>query len=297
MVAMCLLLLNRTYYGKEFMKEFVHSLSTPKYDYCEDGVLYQIEAGDSTTVVVGGLRNMSLKIGALTQYKGTHRRTRAIAPRAFYKTPHLQALHIPEGIEEIGDSALWKSGVVTIKLPQSITHIGREAFAYNETLHHLYFPEGIKVIPAGVAHHAEFLTHLVLPNSVKKLEIDAFAYATRLLSVKLPEGLETIERGVFWKCRAIQEITIPATVKSIEEYAFYHCDILHSIVLEGTTPPAIFNAFPKHINATFYVPEEAIETYKSTHDWSGYKFKSIKEYVPLTREELESVIYEEDIKE
>lgn len=296
-VAIGLLLLNRTYKGREIMQEIEWSLRTPQHDYSIDGVLYQIEAGDSTTTVVGGLRNVSLKISAVTTFKGKNRRTRAIAPQAFCTASHLQALHIPEGVEEIGDDALNRSGVMVLNLPKSIKKIGKDAFAFNGSLQRLYFADGIEVIPRGLAHHAKRLIDVSLPNSVRILEVDAFAYNERLYTINLPDSLERIERGVFWACLALDQVTLPATVKSIGEYAFYHCGCLQSVVLEGTTPPTLFNSFPPRIPTTFYVPEEAVETYKTAHGWREYKIKSIKEYVPRPIEELASIIYEEDLEE
>lgn len=89
--------------------------------------------------------------------------------------------------------------VKSVKLPESITYIGRDAFAGSD------------------------IENIEVPNGVKKIDYYAFAYCDELISVKLGEGIDSIHSNVFDGCLQLKEINFPSTIKFIGYQAFSGC--------------------------------------------------------------------------
>ena len=77
----------------------------------------------------------------------------------------------------------------------------------------------------------------------------------------------------------LHEVTIPSTLKELKGYSFNSCRALYNVIIESDTPPSITSAqfnFHEHI----YVPDAALEAYKTANVWSGIadKIKPMSEY-------------------
>jgi len=113
---------------------------------------------------------------------------------------------------------------------------------------------------------------LVIPNSVTSIESGAFFGCFGLTSVDIPNSLTSIDNIVFKGCSGLTSVTIPNSVTSIGNSAFYECTGLTSITIQNSNPPQlgywVFNGVDKNI--PLYVPEESIETYKTTSQWNDF---------------------------
>ena len=109
-------------------------------------------------------------------------------------------------VTEIGDEAFYNpehetaNALKKVVLPDTITTIGKGAFADNEEL-----------------------TEINIPKNVKSIGEAAFEVCKKLEKVELPEGLETIGAKAFIWCQSMTTVTIPASVNSIGEKAFFNC--------------------------------------------------------------------------
>jgi len=77
----------------------------------------------------------------------------------------------------------------------------------------------------------------------------------------------------------LHEVTIPSTLKELKGYSFNSCRALYNVIMESDTPPSITSAqfnFHEHI----YVPDAALEAYRTANIWSGIadKIKPMSEY-------------------
>jgi hypothetical protein len=69
----------------------------------------------------------------------------------------------------------------------------------------------------------------------------------------------------------VTDLSIPADVYGIGSHAFNGCSSLKSVKVLATTPPAAYSStFSEVTGATLYVPEEAVNTYKTTKPWSNF---------------------------
>lgn len=74
--------------------------------------------------------------------------------------------------------------------------------------------------------------------------------------------------------RYVTEITLPESVTTIGERAFYYCDNLMTFYIKSSTPPTISgDGYLFYDVPTIYVPQDAVEAYKTAEGWSKYSSK------------------------
>jgi len=117
--------------------------------------------------------------------------------------------------------------VVNVKMPESVTEIGKEAF-----------------------REAVNISDIKLPTGLTKIDALAFSKCSRLKAIQLPETLEVLGRNSFAQCENLESFTIPANVTSIDpEYTanpspFTGCSRLKKVVVADgmkILPAKIFN--------------------------------------------------------
>ena len=121
-----------------------------------------------------------------------------------------------------------RSGTVVAEdaIPERITTLPEECFAYCQSIKKLALPDGLKVI-GNYAFNACFsLEDLVIPNSVTDIRGSAFISCKALTNITIPNGVATIAGYTFCGCENLETITIPSSVTSIGENAFYGCNNL-----------------------------------------------------------------------
>lgn len=95
-----------------------------------------------------------------------------------------------------------------------------------------------------------------------------------LSRVSLNEGLSRMENNAFRECTSLTSISIPPNVEWLYDYTFAYCSALSSCIMTRTSPTILrlmyATAFEGSDNCLFYVPDEALETYRSTGYWQTY---------------------------
>ncbi len=165
-----------------------------------------------------------------------------------------QKIVLNEGLETIGDYAFYypsNNNGATLTIPASVTSIGEYCFSGHSenysyiTAHRFvavaFTAENSKLTTIGdyAFYQNARLTSITLPNSVKTIGNYAFYECQALTSVKLSASLETIGAYAFAASAntyqvPISTITIPAGVHSIGARAFENCQLLTTVVFEGT---------------------------------------------------------------
>lgn len=79
---------------------------------------------------------------------------------------------IPEdgSVTRIAEYAFCKRRLTTIKIPQSVTEIGENAFSYCSMLTEISLPDGIAELPINALLYCTKLENITLPNTLKKIE-------------------------------------------------------------------------------------------------------------------------------
>ena len=100
----------------------------------------------------------------------------------------------------------------------------------------------------------------------------------RFKELRLFTGIRTFSNS-FYENYYIAVLALSANVTNISGNAFRECANLHHIILLAETPPALSSNSFNH-NNLFYVPDDALEAYKSASVWSNHssKIRPISEY-------------------
>ena len=168
---------------------------------------------------------------------------------------------IPEGVERIGDYALFGLDQLTsISLPSTLKSIGNDAFfgcwSVTEvriaditkwcavTLEKLEGVSDCKANPASVCNNiyigdsTEVVTEITVPGSVKKVGDFAFYGWENLKKVTIEDGVEEIGAYAFAESGLVYEfdqLIIPDSVKILGEYAFSGTDLDELVLGNGLT--------------------------------------------------------------
>ena len=116
----------------------------------------------------------------------------------------IQKIVIGDGVTNIGSSAFWNCGALSVEIASSVTVIGNSAFRDS------------KIISATI------------PSGVKTIGDDAFRGCKNLSSVTIGEGVETIGQNVFRACTSLTAITLPASIGEIGSATFMECTEMKS---------------------------------------------------------------------
>ena len=145
---------------------------------------------------------------------------------------------IPEGVEEIADSALAHCyHLKNVSLPRSLKVIGRCAFMKCWSIESIDIPEDLKEIGDFAFHGCE------------------------LKIVVLPEGVVSLGNEVFLNS-GLQNITIPSTIRKIGENAIYSFNNVetHIHIIDFSCVDGLENLYVP--NTTIYVPAGLSKIYK-----------------------------------
>ena len=111
----------------------------------------------------------------------------------------------------IDHAAFHDSAVTGVTIPDSVTSIPDDAFAF-----------------------CSQLTNISIPNSVTFIGFSAFNSCTSLKSITLPSSLSTIQSSAFYNCGNLETIRIPVSVTFIGNYAFAGCPSSMTVTYPGS---------------------------------------------------------------
>ena len=131
--------------------------------------------------------------------------------------------------------------------------------------------EGMKAIGNGAFNDFYNLMSVSLPSSLTSIGERSFHYCPALTTIEIPAYVTEIKQYAFTGS-GLTSIYIPASVTAIGSSAFHNCSSLSSVTVRATTPPEL-EQFAFTMNAAgrkIYVPNEALDAYKSADGWKDY---------------------------
>lgn len=179
--------------------------------------------------------------------------------QAFLDATSLKELYLPDGLLKMGNEAFRESGLVTLRLPNSLCAMDQRVFYLS-----------------GELERVETFGAVNVNTSIDDRSLDAstFEHCPKLIHFEIPRGVEIIGQNTVAGSPSLESIVIPSTVKQINFNAFANTG-LKVVTVEGTTP-AIANtisgawqAFPYTVQ-TIKVPAGSVETYKAAHGWNSF---------------------------
>lgn len=184
------------------------------------------------------------------------------------------------GVTTLGNNAFnGDTALTSIKLPQSVVSLGNYAFHNCTSLASIELPDSITTIG-----ERGFNNCLVLSGDIHLPKLTGISracfYGAKITSLYAP--LATIvNNDAFNGCTELKKVYLEA-ITNIGGYAFHNCSALEAIVINNVTPPSLVAAaLNVSNNCPIYVPDEAVDTYKSASTWSGFasRIKPLSEYI------------------
>ena len=166
----------------------------------------------------------------LTNVDLTNYQISTINSYKFSYCPNIASITLPEGLEEIGASAFYGTGLTSIVLPNTVTKIGASAF-YRTGLTSITLPSGLTNIGSGAFSYTSLQT-VQIPQSLT--EVDGFSYISTLESVTFESGAiaNKIMSSAF-KGSGLTSFEVPSTIKTISADAFKDCNALTSFTFNS----------------------------------------------------------------
>ncbi len=119
--------------------------------------------------------------------------------------------------------------IVRITLPDTIRHIGANAFGGCNALRTLPLPALLEEISPYTFSGCSSLEVLTLPQNLKGIGAYAFYGCASLKTLRIPEEVAFLGKYAFYNCRALTKINIPKNTVQLETGLFLNCDNLYEI--------------------------------------------------------------------
>lgn len=225
-------------------------------EFCiKEGILERCEIGSSHIVLPEGI-----KVIASEAFSGSLRKEL------------LECLELPEGVESIGDRACYGlENLKEIRLPSSISYIGRKAFEGTAWLA-MQRKQSSCVIVNGIlisAYYDSMVLEARLPENIWRIASYAF-YLSEVYRVKLPDSVREIDSDAFYNagvteiefpnqenlllhapvirgCSRLKEMIIPEKIERIEEGLVEGCPVLQRVCLKNSQTAVSRQAFAETV--------------------------------------------------
>lgn len=123
----------------------------------------------------------------------------------------------PSDVNYGSDTSKSKYGFQSVRIPETVTHIGARAF-FSNNLTRLDLPQSLKTI-GPAAFNGNSIQHIVLPEGLTSLGVGAFAL-NESQTVSIPSTLEEIASGAFSRNIELKELTLSEGNRVIGQSAF-----------------------------------------------------------------------------
>jgi hypothetical protein len=121
----------------------------------------------------------------------------------------------------------------SIKIPDNIQTIGKEAFSYFWNLKNVIIGNGVTKIEPGAFEYCN-LENLIFGSNLSNIGRCAF-WNSHIRNIEIPDGVTSIGDCAFYDCIFLKDVTIPASVTSIGDGAFRFCHRLNKVIFKGRT--------------------------------------------------------------
>ena len=125
----------------------------------------------------------------------------------------LTYVDIPPTVTTIEEGAFFCSGLKSVKLPNSIRHLGDFIFSTCKEIQEVQLPKHLKKIPFRTFSMCESLSYIDIPSNVEIIDERAFEETASLKTVRFRGKVKNIDPTAF-KNSAIDTIIVPWFYKS-----------------------------------------------------------------------------------
>lgn len=188
----------------------------------------------------------------------------SIGNHGLYQNNNLITVNLPNATS-FGNYALFSCKNLTSLNAPKLETMGNDALRWCEKLTSVYFPV-LKAIPQYGLYYCTKLTNAYMPTVE---DIGAYAFGICILMTRFEfQSVKSIGTSAFLDCRRLTTLIIGTA----------NC-VLENINAFSQTPIAGYTNFTNGEMGYIYVPDEAVEWYKTATNWSTYasQIKGISE--------------------
>ena len=158
-------------------------------------------------------------------------------------------------------------------IPNTVTKIGEDAFAYCVALKSIEIPNSVTDINSGAFSGCSGLTGVVIPSSVINLEGHVFYGCESLTSMVIPNSVKSIGAYTLYGCRGLKSVVVGESVASVGNAAFKECTGLTRLEMLTKVPPKcgkdVFVGMDKTA-CELVVPAGCVDAYKAAAEWGDF---------------------------
>lgn len=176
------------------------------------------------------------------------RGTATIGTGAFMSSPSLTSVTFPANgsLTSIGGSAFYATGLVSLRIPDSVTSMGTWAFASTSALNDVTIGRGLVEIPQ-LAFYQSGIRSISFdsPSAVTTINNQAFTSTGNLETITIPSSVSTIGPDAFWLASGLRSVTFawPSSVTSLGFKTFRDASNLTTVDFFGNAPTVAAGAF------------------------------------------------------
>lgn len=154
-----------------------------------------------------------------------------IGDRTFTNWSNLEEVVLPEGLQYIGETAFYGTALKSIVIPDSVTSLGKQAFAACASLVSVDLGAGVTVLPERAFEQCTSLAAIDLSN-VTSIGSNAFRECASIAEIELVKVTE-IGSSAFYGCTSLKTLYL-GKPQSIKGSALMGCSSLTEIHFAGT---------------------------------------------------------------
>ena len=167
---------------------------------------------------------------------------------------------VPDGVEEIVGWAFYNSKVSDVELPETLTRLGRSAFAGSGSLRSIVLQGSLTTIPVAAFEDCRNLEEIELPSSLTRINERAFHECNSLRALLYDPGqLRQVGKQAFDRCYELTSLDLSG-VTVIEEKTCYECKALRSVQLSDYVTSIGKEAFRRCKSLTQFVLPSTVST-------------------------------------
>jgi hypothetical protein len=147
-------------------------------------------------------------------------------------------------VTAIQDSAFYNDSTVTnLTIPDSITNIGNNAFAWCVNLANIRLPNPLTSLGSSAFYYCTSLTNVTVGDAVTSIGDYTFYNCWKLANATIGSSVRSIGYAAFYSAFSLKSISIPNTVTNIADYAFYNCTNLTTVSFGNSVSRIGYGAF------------------------------------------------------
>ena len=151
---------------------------------------------------------------------------------------------VPEGVTWIeGEAFAYNPHLVKVSLPDDVTNLGFSAFYGCTNLEEVRLSSRLKILAGWLFGNCEHLKSITIPQGVTFLGVRLFSGCSSLTSVVMPESVTSTDYAIFENCTSLKNVTLSSNLDKINYQLFLNCVSMNEIQIPKGVPWVFSNAF------------------------------------------------------